>query len=116
MPVVPESILLEGKEKSLVDHMGCFHGPGLDGVIALLLTLLGLDLSSWESHGKEVGRPSNDEERRRQVRQVQCTRSFFHFCIVCLNGAPGGCARGNPMFLLAHTLTNSYVTVSAWGR
>ena len=113
MPIVPESILLEGKEKSLVDHMGCFHGPGLDGVIALLLTLLGLDLSSWESHGKEVGKSSNNEERRRQV---QCTRPFFHLCIVCPNGALGGCARGNPMFLLAHTLTNSYVTVSAWGR
>ena len=50
-----ESILLEGKEKSLVDHMGCFQGPGLDGVIALL-TLHHLDLSSWESYCKEVGK------------------------------------------------------------
>ena len=55
LPVLLESILLEGKEKSLVDHMGCFQGSGLDGVIALL-TLHGLDLSSWESHGKELGK------------------------------------------------------------
>ena len=53
--VALESILLEGKEKSLVDHMGCFHGPGLDGVIALL-TLHRRDLSSWESYCKEVGK------------------------------------------------------------
>ena len=53
--VALESMLLEGKEKSLVDHMGCFRGPGLDGVLALL-TLHGLDLSSWESHGKELGK------------------------------------------------------------
>ena len=53
--VALESILLEGKEKSLLDHMGCVQGPGLDGVIALL-TLHGLDLSSWESHGKELGK------------------------------------------------------------
>lgn len=53
--VALESILLEGKKKSLVDHMGCFQGPGLDGVIALL-TLHGLDLSSWESYCKEVGK------------------------------------------------------------
>ena len=68
--------------------MGCFHGPGLDGVIALLLTLYGLDLSSWESHGKEVGKSLNDEERRRQV---QCTRPFFHFCTIWPNGALGEC-------------------------
>ena len=55
LSVTLESILLEGKEKSLVDHMGCFQGSGLDGVIALL-TLHGLDLSSWESHGKELGK------------------------------------------------------------
>ena len=55
LSVVLESILLEGKEKSLVDHMGCFRGPGLDGVLALL-TLHGLNLPSWESHGKEVGK------------------------------------------------------------
>ena len=55
LPVALESILLEGKEKSLLDHMGCFQGPGLDGVIALL-TLHGLNLPSWESHGKEVGK------------------------------------------------------------
>ena len=53
LSVTLESILLEGKEKSLVDHMGCFQGAGVDGVIALL-TSHGLDLSSWESHGKEV--------------------------------------------------------------
>ena len=55
LSAVLESILLEGKEKSLLDHMGCFQGPGVDGVIALL-TLHGLDLISWESHGKEVGK------------------------------------------------------------
>ena len=29
LSVVLESILLEGKGKRLVDHMGCFQGPGL---------------------------------------------------------------------------------------
>ena len=53
LPVLLESILLEGKEKRLVGHMGCFQIPGVDGVI---LTLHGLDLSSWESHGKELGK------------------------------------------------------------
>ena len=55
LPVLLESILLEGKEKRLVGHMGCFQIPGVDGVIALL-TSHGLDLSSWESHGKELGK------------------------------------------------------------
>ena len=31
LSVVLESILLEGKGKRLVDHMGCFQGPGLHG-------------------------------------------------------------------------------------
>ena len=53
------------KRWSLVAHRGCFQAPGLYRVRALPLTFHGLDLSSWESHRKQVGKLLGDEWMKR---------------------------------------------------
>ena len=63
------------------------------------LILMGV---SWQGSWEIIG-------WLREEKTSSVHKTIFHFCTVCPNGALGGCARGNPMFLL-HTLWQTLIS------